>query len=231
MRRFRRHGHRIVGHHNGTYVYLGETSGAKWPRPWPQAAASIGAMPSSPRSTEALPIEWWPTSKPVPYEANPRVISEAAVEKVALSIGEYGWRQPIVVDEAGVVIAGHTRLRAAQKLGRETVPVHVAHGPHRRPGQGPAPHGQPLRRGVGLGRRPPGRRARRAARPGLRPRLRRLRGGPRRGARERRPARPRRPRRRRRRRAARRRGLPREPPRRPLGLRAAPRALRERDRR
>lgn len=85
-------------------------------------------MPKPSRSSEALSIEWWPTSKPVPYEANPRVISEAAVEKVALSIGEYGWRQPIVVDEAGVVIAGHTRLRAAQKLGRKTVPVHVARG-------------------------------------------------------------------------------------------------------
>ena len=48
--------------------------------------------------------------------------------KCALSIGEYGWRQPIVVDEAGVIIAGHTRLLAAQKLGRETVPVHVATG-------------------------------------------------------------------------------------------------------
>ena len=47
---------------------------------------------------------------------------------MALSIEEYGWRQPIVVDEAGVIIAGHTRLRAAQKLGRETVPVHVAAG-------------------------------------------------------------------------------------------------------
>jgi DNA modification methylase len=85
-------------------------------------------MPSSPRSTEGLQIEWWPTSKPILYEANPRVISEAAIEKVALSIGEYGWRQPIVVDEAGVIIAGHTRLRAAKKLGRETVPVHVATG-------------------------------------------------------------------------------------------------------
>lgn len=85
-------------------------------------------MPAPKPSAEALSVEWWPVVKPVPYEANPRVISEAAVEKVALSIGEYGWRQPIVVDEAGVIIAGHTRLLAAQKLGRETVPVHVASG-------------------------------------------------------------------------------------------------------
>jgi len=91
-------------------------------------AAQHRGMPKPSRTQEALAVEWWPISKPVPYEANPRVISEAAVEKVALSIGQYGWRQPIVVDEAGVIIAGHTRLRAAQKLGLETVPVHVATG-------------------------------------------------------------------------------------------------------
>jgi hypothetical protein len=85
-------------------------------------------MPKSPPIEEALAVEWWPVDRPLPYEGNPRVISEAAVEKVALSIGEYGWRQPIVVDEAGVIIAGHTRLLAAEKLGRETVPVHVASG-------------------------------------------------------------------------------------------------------
>jgi len=85
-------------------------------------------MPKPSRTKEALAVEWWPTDRPVPYAANPRVISDAAVEKVARSIGEYGWRQPIVVDEGGVVIAGHTRLRAAQKLGLETVPVHVATG-------------------------------------------------------------------------------------------------------
>jgi DNA modification methylase len=85
-------------------------------------------MPKPSRTSEALSVEWWPTSKPIPYEANPRVISDAAVQKVALSIEEYGWRQPIVVDEAGVIIAGHARLRAALKLGCDEVPVHVAAG-------------------------------------------------------------------------------------------------------
>ena len=85
-------------------------------------------MPTSPSTKEALAVEWWSVDRPVPYEGNPRVISDAAVEKVALSIGEYGWRQPIVVDEAGVIVAGHTRLLAAKKLGCETVPVHVASG-------------------------------------------------------------------------------------------------------
>lgn len=47
---------------------------------------------------------------------------------MARSISEFGFRQPIVVDEAGVIIAGHTRWKAARELGLETVPVHVAAG-------------------------------------------------------------------------------------------------------
>jgi DNA modification methylase len=73
-----------------------------------------------------MKIANWPTDKPIPYERNARKISEAAVRKVAASIKEFGWRQPIVVDASGVVVAGHTRLLAAKQLGIETVPVHVA---------------------------------------------------------------------------------------------------------
>lgn len=61
----------------------------------------------------------------IPYARNPRKNS-AAVDKVAASIKEFGWRQPIVVDKENVIIAGHTRLLAAQKLGMDEVPVHVA---------------------------------------------------------------------------------------------------------
>lgn len=61
-----------------------------------------------------------------PYKNNPRVISDLAVEKIAQSIQEFGFRQPIVVDQDNVVIAGHTRLLAAKKLKMKTVPVHVA---------------------------------------------------------------------------------------------------------
>ncbi len=60
-----------------------------------------------------------------PYAKNPR-INEDAVDAVAASIQEYGFRQPIVVDKKGVIIAGHTRWKAAKKLGLRTVPVHVA---------------------------------------------------------------------------------------------------------
>jgi ParB-like chromosome segregation protein Spo0J len=60
-----------------------------------------------------------------PYPGNPR-LNDDAVDAVAESIRRFGFRQPIVVDAEGVVVAGHTRLKAAQKLGLETVPVHVA---------------------------------------------------------------------------------------------------------
>jgi ParB-like chromosome segregation protein Spo0J len=61
-----------------------------------------------------------------PAPDNPRKISDKAVEVVALSLKEFGWQQPIVVDVDGVIIAGHTRLRAAQSLGLSRVPVTVA---------------------------------------------------------------------------------------------------------
>lgn len=60
-----------------------------------------------------------------PYEKNPRD-NDGAVAAVAESIGRFGFRQPIVVDEAGVIVCGHTRFKAAQRLGLESVPVHVA---------------------------------------------------------------------------------------------------------
>lgn len=68
----------------------------------------------------------WEIGKVKPYGNNPRTITDAAVEKVAKSIKEFGWRQPIVVDRDGFVIVGHTRLRAALSMGLKTVPVHVA---------------------------------------------------------------------------------------------------------
>src|SRR5678815_254833 len=72
-------------------------------------------------------IDIWALERIKPYERNPRANDEA-VEAVAKSLQEFGWRQPIVVDEAGVIIVGHTRFKAAQKLGMTEVPVHVATG-------------------------------------------------------------------------------------------------------
>ncbi len=63
----------------------------------------------------------------VPYARNPRK-NQAAIVKVAASIKEFGFRQPIVVDGEMVIVVGHTRYLAAIQLGMEKVPVHVAEG-------------------------------------------------------------------------------------------------------
>ena len=60
-----------------------------------------------------------------PYENNPRKLSEQAIEKVAMSLKEYGFRQPIVVDKDMVIVAGHTRYRASKKLGLKQVPISI----------------------------------------------------------------------------------------------------------
>lgn len=63
----------------------------------------------------------------IPYEKNPRK-NDSAVKAVARSIKEFGFRQPIVIDEHGVIIVGHTRWKAARRLKLAAVPVHVAEG-------------------------------------------------------------------------------------------------------
>ena len=63
----------------------------------------------------------------IPYARNPRK-NAAAVDKVAASLREFGFRQPIVTDENLTVIVGHTRLLAAKKLSLAQVPVHIAEG-------------------------------------------------------------------------------------------------------
>jgi DNA modification methylase len=76
--------------------------------------------------TNDLVVVLWPIEKPIPYARNARKISDRAVDKVAASIKEFGWRQPIVVDRENVIIVGHARLLAAKKLGLQSVPIHVA---------------------------------------------------------------------------------------------------------
>ena len=73
-----------------------------------------------------MKIEMRLTLSVVPYARNARKIPQQAIDKVAASIQEFSFRQPIVLDKAGVIIVGHTRWLAAQKLGLERVPVHVA---------------------------------------------------------------------------------------------------------
>lgn len=73
----------------------------------------------------ASDIVWMDISDVHPYEHNPRK-NDDAVDPVAESIQQFGFRSPIIVDADHIIIAGHTRLKAAQKLGLEKVPVIVA---------------------------------------------------------------------------------------------------------
>ncbi len=66
-----------------------------------------------------------PITDIVPYENNPR-LNEGAIEYVMNSIKEFGFKQPIVVDKDNVIIVGHTRYKAAQRLSLKEVPVLVA---------------------------------------------------------------------------------------------------------
>lgn len=74
-----------------------------------------------------MKVELVEISRVIPYARNPRR-NENAIAKVAASIKEFGFRQPIVVDDEMVIIAGHTRVQAAIQLGLKKVPVHVATG-------------------------------------------------------------------------------------------------------
>ena len=84
-----------------------------------------GVLLHPPKKGE-LKIEWWPISRPKPYAKNPRRIPQIAVDKVASSLAEFGWQQPIVVDAKEVILAGHTRLLAAYQEKQSSVPVVVA---------------------------------------------------------------------------------------------------------
>ncbi len=73
-----------------------------------------------------MKVEEVPIASLRPYENNPRKIPDKAISKVAKSLKTFGFQQPIVVDADMIVIVGHTRLLAAQKLGLKTVPVKIA---------------------------------------------------------------------------------------------------------
>ena len=73
--------------------------------------------------TEQLRVEYSKIETLIPFARNPRTHSEAQIAKLASSIVEFGWTQPILVDGANGIIAGHGRLAAARKLDLLEVPV------------------------------------------------------------------------------------------------------------
>ena len=80
------------------------------------------------KENDQFAIEWWPIDRPIDYPKNARKWSAQAVDKVALSIKQYGWRQPLVCDPEDVIVIGHLRREAGRQAGETQCPVHVAHG-------------------------------------------------------------------------------------------------------
>jgi ParB-like chromosome segregation protein Spo0J len=68
-------------------------------------------------------LEYWPLERLVPYARNARTHTPAQIAKIAASIREFGFTNPILVDGASGIIAGHARLAAARQLGMSEVPV------------------------------------------------------------------------------------------------------------
>jgi len=91
----------------------------------------IKARPAEASPTRPWPadrVEPWPIERLIAYANNPRLHSEADLDKIAASIDEWGWTNPVLVDEQGVLIAGHGRAAAAARLGLKSIPVIVARG-------------------------------------------------------------------------------------------------------
>lgn len=73
-------------------------------------------------------VERWPLDRLIPYARNARTHSDEQVAQIAASIKEWGWTNPVLVDEGGQIIAGHGRVSAARTLGLKDAPVMVAAG-------------------------------------------------------------------------------------------------------
>ncbi len=87
--------------------------------------AATRAAADAPDSPVRLPgkLVHWPIERLKPYERNPRTHSPEQITKIAASLLEFGWTNPILVDGDAGIIAGHGRLLAARELGMATVPV------------------------------------------------------------------------------------------------------------
>jgi ParB-like chromosome segregation protein Spo0J len=82
----------------------------------------------SPQDWPAANVEMRPIDKLVPYARNSRTHSPKQIDQLAASMQEWGWTNPVLIDEKGTIIAGHGRILAAQKLGITEAPVMTAKG-------------------------------------------------------------------------------------------------------
>ena len=93
-----------------------------------RAGKESGAVAETEARWPADAVERRPVSALLPYIRNARTHSDEQVAQIAASIREFGWTFPVLVDEAGTIIAGHGRVLAAQRLGLTEIPVMVAAG-------------------------------------------------------------------------------------------------------
>lgn len=116
---------------------MAKASARRRPPQAAQEAAVLGPAPSAPAEPQsptvarlwpAATVESWPIGKLLPYARNARLHSDEQLGLLCASIREFGWTVPVLVDEAGVLIAGHGRVMAAQRLGITSVPTMVARG-------------------------------------------------------------------------------------------------------
>lgn len=86
-------------------------------------------MPKNPSKKSEVPgVEMRAVASLVPYARNARTHSDEQVARIAASIREFGWTNPVLVDGANGIIAGHGRVLAARKLGQAEVPcIELAH--------------------------------------------------------------------------------------------------------
>jgi len=90
-----------------------------------KVAEANTAEQSAARLNIDIQIEHWPVERLIPRVNNPRTHSREQIAQIAASIKEFGWTNPILVDEGDEILAGHARVLAGKKLGMKEVPVIV----------------------------------------------------------------------------------------------------------
>src|SRR6478752_601719 len=96
--------------------------------PLSRARAHAREAAGNQRPWPADKVERWSIDRLIPYARNARTHSDEQVAQIAASIREFGFTNPVLVDEEGTLIAGHGRVLGAQQLGITDVPTMVARG-------------------------------------------------------------------------------------------------------
>jgi ParB-like chromosome segregation protein Spo0J len=80
------------------------------------------------KDSPAYKVERWALARLHPHPQNPRTHSDAQIEMIAAAIRERGWTRAVLIDESGMILAGHGAVLAARKLGMTEAPVVIARG-------------------------------------------------------------------------------------------------------